>query len=202
MAVSERQSVFTNNEMMGQGMAEPAAYEDEEEKQAQTAVAKKGQVNFVNKNQERLRQMQEQRAQELKNIEEQRLKVQRRQEKIKQKILLEAQAYKAIKAQRAEQDDQQEAGGDASNGIKLGNMKNQKRGQTSPPRSTVNVAFGARVKSPNTQEEAVEANDNDVEKTEEEKVEEKKKFDMMRKFYRNRHTSFLQALAEQKAKKE
>lgn len=64
------------------------------------------------------------------------------------------------------------------------------------------MAFGARVKSPNTQEEAVEANDNDVEKTEEEKVEEKKKFDMMRKFYRNRHTSFLQALAEQKAKKE
>ena len=34
------------------------------------------------------------------------------------------------------------------------------------------------------------------EKTEEEKAEEKKKFDMMRKFYRNRHTSFLQALAE------
>lgn len=64
------------------------------------------------------------------------------------------------------------------------------------------MAFGARVKSPNTQEEAVVADDNDVEKTEEEKVEEKKKFDMMRKFYRNRHTSFLQALAEQKAKKE
>lgn len=55
MAVSERQSVFTNNEMMGQGMTEPAAYEEEEEKQAQTAVAKKGQVNFANKNQERLR---------------------------------------------------------------------------------------------------------------------------------------------------
>ena len=46
------------------------------------------------------------------------------------------------------------------------------------------------------------AADNDVENTEEDKAEEKKKFDMMRKFYRNRHTSFLQALAEQKAKKE
>ena len=40
------------------------------------------------------------------------------------------------------------------------------------------------------------------EKTSEEKAEEKKKMDMMRKFYRNRHSSFLQALAEQKAKKE
>ena len=42
MAASERQSVFTNNEMMGQAMTEPAADEDEEEKQAQTAAAKKG----------------------------------------------------------------------------------------------------------------------------------------------------------------
>ena len=41
--------------MTGQTMTEPAVYEDEEEKQAQTAAAKKGQVNFVNKNQERLR---------------------------------------------------------------------------------------------------------------------------------------------------
>ena len=37
---------------------------------------------------------------------------------------MEAQAYKAIKAQRSEQNDQQEAAGEASNGIKLGNMKN------------------------------------------------------------------------------
>lgn len=64
------------------------------------------------------------------------------------------------------------------------------------------MAFGAGVKSPTSQEEAVVAANNDVENTEEEKAEEKKKFDMMRKFYRNRHTSFLQALAEQKAKKE
>ena len=64
------------------------------------------------------------------------------------------------------------------------------------------MAFGAGVKSPTSQVEAVVATNNDVENTEEEKAEEKKKFDMMRKFYRNRHTSFLQALAEQKAKKE
>ncbi len=40
------------------------------------------------------------------------------------------------------------------------------------------------------------------EKTAEEKAEEKKKMDMMRKFYRNRHSSFLQALAQEKAQKE
>ena len=40
------------------------------------------------------------------------------------------------------------------------------------------------------------------EKTAEEKAEEKKKMDMMRKFYRNRYNSFLQALAEQKNKKQ
>lgn len=38
----------------------------------------------------------------------------------------------------------------------------------------------------------------DDDKTSEEKREEKKKVDVMRKFYRNRHSSFLQALAEQK----
>ena len=55
MATSERQSIFTNNET-GQVMTEPpTAYEDEEEKQGQAAAAKKGQKNFVNKNQERLR---------------------------------------------------------------------------------------------------------------------------------------------------
>ncbi len=46
-----------------------------------------------------------------------------------------------------------------------------------------------------------EANGED-DKTAEERAEEKKKIDMMRKFYRNRHSSFLQALVEQKAKKE
>ena len=64
------------------------------------------------------------------------------------------------------------------------------------------MAFGAGVKSPTSQVETAVAANNDVENAEEEKAEEKKKFDMMRKFYRNRHTSFLQALAEQKAKKE
>ena len=64
------------------------------------------------------------------------------------------------------------------------------------------MAFGAGIKSPTSQVETAVAANNDVENTEEEKAEEKKKFDMMRKFYRNRHTSFLQALAEQKAKKE
>ena len=39
-------------------------------------------------------------------------------------------------------------------------------------------------------------------KTEEERLEEKKKADIMRKFYRNRHHTFLKALVEQKAKKE
>ena len=34
------------------------------------------------------------------------------------------------------------------------------------------------------------------EKTAEEKAEEKKKMDMMRQFYRNRHSSFLQGLQE------
>ena len=35
-----------------------------------------------------------------------------------------------------------------------------------------------------------------------ERAEEKKKMDMMKKFYRNRYTSFIKTLAEQKAKKE
>ena len=67
---------------------------------------------------------------------------------------------------------------------------------------TANVAFGAGRKSPISQGEPGVAVDNEADKIEEDKAEEKKKFDMMRKFYRNRHTSFLQALAEQKAKKE
>lgn len=39
-------------------------------------------------------------------------------------------------------------------------------------------------------------------KTPEEKAEEKKKMDLMRKFYRNRQSSLLQGLAQQKLKKE
>ena len=57
--------------MMSEAPAAP--YENEEEKQQPGgAASKKNQVNFVKKNEEKLRQMQEQRAQELKNIEEQR----------------------------------------------------------------------------------------------------------------------------------
>ena len=40
------------------------------------------------------------------------------------------------------------------------------------------------------------------EKIAEDKAEEKKKMDMMRKFYRNRYSSFLQALTKQKSEKE
>lgn len=81
-------------------------------------------------------------------------------------------------------------------------MKNAaNRGQTSPPRT--NVVFGTGISSPTSIHNTTNLQLVDDEgKTEEEKAEEKKKMDMMRKFYRNRHSSFLQALAEQKAKKE
>lgn len=39
-------------------------------------------------------------------------------------------------------------------------------------------------------------------KTPEERAEEKKRLDMMRKFYRNRYHTFLKQLQEEKAKKE
>ena len=80
------------------------------------------------------------------------------------------------------------------------------RGLTSPPRNSISSVqpgsrFNAGMASPtsinqlnnlSTAANLVE----DDEKTEEEKAEEKKKIDMMRKFYRNRHTSFLQALVQ------
>jgi len=44
---------------------------------------KQPRVNFVKKNEERLREMQEARAKELKDIEDQRAKLLRRQEKLK-----------------------------------------------------------------------------------------------------------------------
>ena len=53
------------------------------------------------KNEERLRQMQEQRAAELKNIEDQRARLLRRQEKLKNNVLKDAQAYRQKKAERA-----------------------------------------------------------------------------------------------------
>jgi len=81
-------------------------------------------------------------------------------------------------------------------------MKNNRGGQTSPSRAT-NTRFAAGVSSPNSPNNIHSQQAADDEgKTEEEKAEEKKKIDMMRKFYRNRHSSFLQALVEQKAKKE
>ena len=77
-------------------------------------------------------------------------------------------------------------------------MKYRGTGQTSPPRNptSTKTAFGAGISSPKTGLEGQPNISAEEEKTEEEKAEEKKKFDMMRKFYRNRHTSFLQALAE------
>ena len=47
--------------------------------------------------------MQEQRAAELKNIEDQRAKLLRRQEKLKNNVLRDAEAYRARKAQQAKQ---------------------------------------------------------------------------------------------------
>ena len=44
---------------------------------------KKPKVDFVKKNEEKLRQMQEARARELKDVEDQRAKLLRRQEKLK-----------------------------------------------------------------------------------------------------------------------
>ena len=51
---------------------------------------KQPRVDFVSKNQERLREMQEARARELKEIEDQRARVLRRQEKLKQNVLKDA----------------------------------------------------------------------------------------------------------------
>ena len=63
---------------------------------------KRPKVDFVKKNEDKLKQMQEARAKELKDIEDQRAKLLRRQEKLKQKVLLDAQAYRALKAERAQ----------------------------------------------------------------------------------------------------
>ena len=51
---------------------------------------KQPKVNFVKKNEERLREMQEQRATQIKEIEEERIKMLRRQEKLKQNVLRDA----------------------------------------------------------------------------------------------------------------
>ena len=77
------------------------------------------------------------------------------------------------------------------------------RGNTSPPPrdGSQKPAFkGHGVTSPTTARHANAVNGQKLliedEKTDEEKAEEKKKVDMMRKFYRNRHSSFLQALSQ------
>ena len=64
----------------------------------QANEAPKAKKNFVKANEDRLRQMQEQRAAELKNIEDQRARVLRRQEKLKNNVLRDAEAYRARKA--------------------------------------------------------------------------------------------------------
>ena len=75
----------------------PAKVEEEE---IFAEEKKQPKVNFVKKNEERLREIQEQRANQIKEIEEERIKMLRRQEKLKQNVLREAQAYKKNKAEK------------------------------------------------------------------------------------------------------
>ena len=70
---------------------------------------------------------------------------------------------------------------------------------TSPPRSAANKPLAVKsagMTSPSAARKNTSQIGEDDDKTAEEKAEEKKKIDMMRKFYRNRHSSFLQALGE------
>ena len=106
-------------------------------------------------------------------------------------MLRDAQAYRQLKATR-ETSTGDEPEGDGQNEIKLGNIKNEapRGGFLSPKRSQ---AASNAVTSPSATRNNL--SNIEEEKTAEEKAEEKKKMDMMRKFYRNRHSSFLQALA-------
>ena len=79
----------------------PAALPTQED-EIQEEGKRQPKVNFVKKNEERLREMQEQRAKELKDIEDQRAKLLRRQEKLKQNVLRDAQVYRQRKAEIAE----------------------------------------------------------------------------------------------------
>lgn len=81
--------------------------------------------------------MQEQRAQELKNIEDQRAKLLRRQEKLKNNVLKDAQAYRQKKAERAKNVDE----------IQISNIKNEGRGAMSPVRLNSN-GVGTGLTSP------------------------------------------------------
>ena len=60
---------------------------------------------------------------------------------------------------------------------------------TSPERASKLPAKSSGLTSPQAHHN--EVSNVEEEKTAEEKAEEKKKMDMMRKFYRNRHSSFL-----------
>lgn len=89
--------------------------------------------------------------------------------------------------------------------FQFNNVKNERvnSGGASPKRVNQNNADYGGLRSPEEQQnQRVNTTQGDDEKNADEKAEEKKKMDMMRKFYRNRYNSFLQALAEQKAKKE
>ena len=116
-------------------------------------------------------------------------------------MLRDAQAYRQLKADRADRETSTGKGteGNSQNEIKLGNIKHEapRSGFLSPKRSQ---ATSNAVTSPSATRNNL--SNIEEEKTAEEKAEEKKKMDMMRKFYRNRHSSFLQALAQEKAKKE
>ena len=114
-------------------------------------------------------------------------------------MLKDAQAFKERKAKR--EADYKEA---QQEEIKLGNIKNEARGHGSPPPRdgsqkpahknlgvTSPTTLARHSNNVNIQKQLIED-----EKTDEEKAEEKKKVDMMRKFYRNRHSSFLQALSQ------
>lgn len=72
--------------------------------------------------------------------------------------------------------------------IKLANVKNEARGHLSPARVEPKLTGGLATPTAVKQNDASRIEDD---KTSEEKREEKKKVDMMRKFYRNRHFSFL-----------
>jgi len=93
--------------------------------------------------------------------------------------------------------------------IQINNQKNSavaKGDCTSPPRASGKAKPRSNLASPSgAASHAITKDDSNIvddDKTMEERAEEKKKMDVMRKFYRNRHSSFLQALVAQKAKKE
>ena len=115
-------------------------------------------------------------------------------------MLRDAQAYKKNKVDK---DQQQEE-------IKLANMKNEGRQCISPtrPRSELPSkpppAPSGPTKTPSQLTSPAPPRQFNIEedKNPEEKAAERQKMEVMRKFYRNRHSSFLQALAENKNKKE